>query len=197
MGQAIDVKLFFNFRSPYCYLVSKSLDRVFDDYHTNLIWRPLGGWDGRSSPERAKVKVPLVRQDMARWAKKMGIPLTPPPLETDPSKAGAGSFLAEEKGLLREYITEVMRAEWAEGLNIGEENVLFDVCEKIGLDQKEFSNAIIAEENHQRLADVKKEADELGVIGVPTFVIEDQIFWGNDRVDFVVDHLNDLRLKKV
>ena len=57
------VKVFFNFRSPYCYLVSHSLFERLAAYDVALEWRSLGGWDGRSSPDRAKVKVPLTRQD--------------------------------------------------------------------------------------------------------------------------------------
>ena len=40
---------------------------LVDDYHVNFVWKPLAGWNGRSAPERAKVKIPLTRQDVARW----------------------------------------------------------------------------------------------------------------------------------
>lgn len=79
MNTPVDVTIYFNFRSPYCYLASKKLWPIFDDYNTNLIWRPVGGWDLRSSPDRAKSKMPLARQDMARFARRMGIPVSPPP----------------------------------------------------------------------------------------------------------------------
>lgn len=197
MSEAVDVTVFFNFRSPYCYLASKNMWAIFDDYHTNLIWRPLGGWDGRSNPERAKVKVPLTRQDVGRWTRRMGIPMNPPPLTTDPTKAGAGSFLAEEKGVLREYIVEVMRAEWANGLDIGEEEVLLNVGESIGLDRTELAEAIVLESNVNQLEENKKEADGLGIFGVPSFIIGEEKFWGNDRIDFAVEHLNELRLRRV
>ena len=197
MVEPIAIKLFFNFRSPYCYLASKSLWSLFDDYHTQMIWRPFGGWDGRSNPDRAKIKVPLTRQDVGRWARRMGIPLNPPPITTDPTKAGAGSMLAEEKGVLRDYIIEMMRAEWSEGLDIGEDTVLLNVGEKVGLDRKELADAIVSETYMKRLSDNKQEADDLGVIGVPTFVIGDQIFWGNDRIDFVHEYLTEQRLKKI
>ena len=197
MVEPVDVKVFFNFRSPYCYLASKSLWKIIDDYHTNLVWRPFGGWDGRSDPERAKIKITLTRQDVARWAKKMGIPYNPPPVTTDPTKAGAGSLLAEEKGLLRKYMTEMMRAEWAEGLDIGQDDVLLNVGEAVGLDRKELAEAIESQDNLDRLAEHKKEADSLGIIGVPSFVIGEDIFWGNDRLEFVHDHLRELRLRRL
>ena len=44
------IKLFFNFRSPYCYLASKRMFRLVDEYHARFEWRVLGGWDGRSPP---------------------------------------------------------------------------------------------------------------------------------------------------
>ncbi len=197
MVEPVDVKVFFNFRSPYCYLASKSLWKIIDDYHANLVWMPLGGWDGRSAPERAKIKITLTRQDVARWARKMGIPFNPPPVTTDPTKAGAGSLLAEEKGLLRKYMTEMMRAEWAEGLDIGQDDVLLNVGEAVGLDRKELAEAIESQDNLDRLAEHKKEADSLGIIGVPSFVIGEDIFWGNDRLEFVHDHLRELRLSRL
>jgi 2-hydroxychromene-2-carboxylate isomerase len=197
MVEPVEIKVFFNFRSPYCYLVSKALWEIFDDYHTSLIWRPLGGWDGRSAPERAKIKITLTRQDVARWARKMGIPFNPPPVTTDPTKAGAGSLLAEEKGVLRKYMTEMMRAEWAEGLDIGQDDVLLNVGEAVGLDRKELAEAIVSQDYLDRLAEHKKEADSQGIFGVPTIIIGEDIFWGNDRLEFVHDHLRELRLSRL
>jgi 2-hydroxychromene-2-carboxylate isomerase len=189
--------LYFNFRSPYCYIASKTLFRIYDDFHANLVWRPLGGWSGRSSPERAKVKVPLTRQDVRRITAKMGIPMNPPPISTDPTIAGAGSLLAEKEGLLREWIVEVMRAEWADGLDIGDEQVLLDVGERIGLDCEALRSAFTDAGYLKQLEDNWSEAQELGLIGVPSFRIGDELFWGSDRIEYVIDHLNALRLRSI
>ena len=197
MTTPIDVKLYFNFRSPYCYIASKTLFQVFDEFHTNLVWRPLGGWTGRSSPDRAKVKVPLTRQDVARITKKMGIPMNPPPMTTEPTKAGAGSLLAEQKGVLRPYLVEMMRAEWAYGLDIGDTDVILSVGDKVGLDRAELTKAIDSPANLAQLEKNWKEAQTLGVIGVPTFVIGENIFWGSDRIEYVLDHLRELRLSRL
>ena len=197
MTTPIDVKLYFNFRSPYCYIASKTLFQVFDEFHTNLIWRPLGGWTGRSSPDRAKVKVPLTRQDVARITKKMGIPMNPPPMTTEPTKAGAGSLLAEQKGVLRPYLVEMMRAEWAYGLDIGDTDVILSVGDKVGLDRAELTQAIGSPANLAQLEKNWEEAQTLGVIGVPTFVIGENIFWGSDRIEYVLDHLRELRLSRL
>jgi 2-hydroxychromene-2-carboxylate isomerase len=197
MSEPVDVKLFFNFRSPYCYIASKTLFRIFDDFHANLVWRPLGGWSGRSSPERAKVKVPLTRQDVRRITAKMGIPMKPPPLTTDPTRAGAASLLAQERDLLRPWIVEVMRAEWAGGLDIGDEKVLLDVGAKVGLDAVELQQAFSDEGKLSQLDKNWEEAQELGLIGVPSFQVGDELFWGSDRIQYVVDHLTELRLSRM
>ncbi|MEW8657515.1 MAG: 2-hydroxychromene-2-carboxylate isomerase [Candidatus Thiodiazotropha endolucinida] len=189
-----DIYLYFNFRSPYCYLASKTMWRIFDEYRTNLIWRPLGGWDGRSPPDVAVKKLPIARQDMARFARRLGIPVNPPPKTTDPTLAGAGSLLAEEKGLLRPYIVEVMRKEWAEGQDIGVIDVLLDVGSEIGLDREALAEAAQDPARQAVLTHNWEEAEEKGAIGVPTFICEDEIFWGQDRIDFVLEYLRERRL---
>lgn len=197
MTQSADVYLFFNFRSPYCYLASKRMFRIFDEYRSNMLWRPLGGYGGRSPPDRARVKMPIARQDVARWARRMGIPLNPPPRDTDPTAAGAVSLLAEKRGLLRPYIVEMMRAEWAKGEDIGKPEVIVSVGTAIGLEKRELEQAVDDPGLRSRLDANWDEAQQKGVIGVPSFVIDDQVFWGQDRIDFVEEHLCELRLSRL
>lgn len=192
----LDVVFYFNFRSPYCYLASNTVWDVLDAEDVNLIWKPLGGWAGRSDPERAKIKIPLVRQDIKRWAQKLGIPMVPPPITTDPTRAGAVSVLAENEGKLKDYIIAVMNAEWAEGRDIGDLEVLCDVCAGLGM---EASAVIDAARNPDNLAILDRNAEDAkntGVFGVPTFVIGEDMFWGNDRIEFVRDHLQEQRIKQ-
>lgn len=197
MTEPVEVTVYFNFRSPYCYLASKSLFEIFDEFHAELLWRPLGGWAGRSPPERAQKKRPIARQDVARFARRMGIPLNPPPGDTDPTRAGAASLLAESRGVLRPYVVEVMRAEWAEGRDIGDLEVLADVAARIGLDPAAVRDAADNPRNHEQLEANWAEADRRGAFGVPTFVVGEAIFWGQDRMEFVREHLRELRLARL
>ena len=193
MSDPIDVTLYFNFRSPYCYLASKKMFALEDEHGARFVWRPLGGWAGRSPPERAKYKIPIVRQDIARWCRRMNIPYKPPPITTDPTIAAAGSLLAESKGCLREYIVAVMAKEWADGEDIGDPEVLLAVGESVGLDRAELKQTIESEKVLATLEKNHEEASERGAFGVPTFIVGDQIFWGQDRIDFVAEHLDELR----
>ena len=190
------VKIFFNFRSPYCYLASHSLFERLTAFDSELVWRSLGGWDGRSPPERAKVKVPLTRQDVARWCRRMQVPFNPPPIATDPTPAALVAFAAESAGLLPRYVKRVMWREWADGQDIGQVQVLEGVADDIGLERAAVQAALDDFALLARLEENRQEAESLGVIGVPSFVVGDQIFWGNDRVDFLEEHLSALGLRK-
>ena len=190
------VRIFFNFRSPYCYLVSHRLFARLAAFDIDVVWRSLGGWDGRSPPERAKVKVPLTRQDVARWCRRMQVPFNPPPISTDPTPAALVAFAAEDANLLGRYVERVMWREWAEGQDIGRTEVLDGVALDIGLPVTAVRAALDDFRLLARLQENWQEAESLGVIGVPSFVVGDQIFWGNDRVDFLEDHLSELGCRK-
>ncbi|MEM7469019.1 MAG: DsbA family protein [Pseudomonadota bacterium] len=187
------IKIFFNFRSPYCYLLSQSLFEDLAKHDIDLQWYSLAGWDGRSPPERANVKVPLTRQDVARWCKRLNIPFNPPPITTDPTPAAMLSLFAEARGCLAPYVKRVMWSEWAEGKDIGQTQVLMDIAKEVGLEVSAAQVALEDGENTQRLEENWTHAQSIGVIGVPSFVIGEEIFWGNDRFDFVLEHLADLK----
>lgn len=190
----IDVKVYFNFRSPYCYLASKRMFDVLSASDIRVVWRPLGGWTGRSPPERAAYKLPIVRQDVARWCKRMNVPFVPPPKDTDPTRAAIGSFLAEEMGLLSTYVVEVMREEWEFGQDIGKDDALLRAGLRAGLPTDRFAEAIDSPANRAALGECEAQASADGVFGVPTFVVGTEVFWGNDRLDFLAEHLDGLRL---
>ncbi|MDD3651466.1 2-hydroxychromene-2-carboxylate isomerase [Immundisolibacter sp.] len=197
MSTPVTVSVFFNFRSPYCYLASKTMFDVLGRFDCDVLWRPLGGWDGRSSPERARGKLPIARQDVRRWCRRMGIAFTPPPLTTDPTRAGAGSLLAEQQGRLREYVQEVMHAEWGEGRDIGDLNVLREAGRRAGLDPDALTRAVDDPALLSRLAEHWQQAQAVGVFGVPSFVVGEEVFWGNDRLDFLAEHLTELGAVRV
>ena len=188
----VEVLTFFNYRSPYCYLASKTMWQIEDHHPGRLVFKPLGGWSGRSPPERVKHKLPITRQDVRRWTKRMKIPFVPPPVTTDPTKAAMGATLAIEHGRIRDYTVAVMDKEWAEGKDIGQPEVLLEVARSIGLDANAFTTALESPERQAMLDTNAELAKEKGIFGVPTFLIGEEIFWGQDRIDFVVEHIDEL-----
>ena len=126
----------------------------------------------------------------------MQVPFNPPPISTDPTPAALVAFAAEDAGLLRHYVQRVMWREWADGQDIGRTEVLEGVATDIGLPIKAVAGALDDFTLLARLQENWQEASALGVIGVPCFVVGDQVFWGNDRIDFLEEHLTELGLRK-
>ena len=89
-----------------------------------------------------------------------------------------------------------MWREWAEGQDIGQTEVLEGVASDIGLPPAAVRSALDDATLLARLQANWQEAEAAGVIGVPSFVVGDQIFWGNDRLDFLEEHLTELGLRK-
>ena len=190
----IDIKVYFNFRSPYCYLASKRMFDVIVAPDIQIIWCPLGGWNGRSAPDRVAYKLPIVRQDVARWCRRLEIPFVPPPIETEPTNAALGSLLAERDGRLPEYIFEVMREEWEFGQNIGLIEPLLRAAKRAGVDSDQLLQALTDENGIAKLHEFEESAKTDGAFGVPTFVVGKEVFWGNDRLDFLAEHIASLRV---
>ena len=189
----IEIKVYFNFRSPYCYLASKRMFDVICAPDIKIIWCPLGGWNGRSAPDRVAYKLPIVRQDVARWCRRMNIPFVPPPPETEPTNAALGSLLAERLGLLQEYVVEVMREEWEFGQNIGLVESLVKAAKRAGIESDQLQQALDDKNGLAKLREFEESATVDGAFGVPTFVVGKEVFWGNDRLDFLAEHIASLR----
>lgn len=128
--------------------------------------------------------------ELRRWRDFLGIPLTvEPKFFPVPAEGPATAVLAilERHGtdVALDVAGDVMRAIWAEERNVGDAATLVELLTKRGLD----ATALLA---HARSAEVaaryiqnSQEAIARGVFGSPTFVYQDELFWGQDRLDFL------------
>ena len=89
-----------------------------------------------------------------------------------------------------------MRAEWAQGRDIGDEQVLLDVGSSVGLDKDQLLASFSDSGKLAQLDANWEEAQDMGLIGVPSFQVGEELFWGSDRIEYVVDHLRSLRLSR-
>ena len=128
--------------------------------------------------------------ELRRWRDSLGIPLTvEPKFFPVPAEAPATAVLAvlERHGTdaALDVAGDLMRAIWAEERNLAEAATLVELLTKRGLD----ATALLA---HARSAEVaaryiqhSQEAIARGVFGSPTYVYQDELFWGQDRLDFL------------
>ena len=90
---------------------------------------------------------------------------------------------AASEGWLPDFCLAVFRANFAEDREIGDPEEVLDILDSLGLPGRELVERAGTPENKLRLRDQTEKARELGIFGAPSFVVEEELFWGNDRLE--------------
>ena len=101
-----------------------------------------------------------------------------------------GVLVAEEDNFKSYYIDNIFNSIWQDGLNMNDENVIQKVLKNLNVNPKTFllrsaSSAII-----DSLKKRTNEAYEKGIFGAPSFVSNNKVFWGQDRIEFALNESN-------
>ena len=104
-----------------------------------------------------------------------------------------GAIAAKELGVLKEYVECTMAAMWEKDLNIQDLEVLEKVLDEEGIDHKTILEMIQTKECKDKLIANTSWAVEKGAFGIPTFLIDDQIFFGKDHMDQLEDYINSVK----
>jgi len=193
---AKQLEFLFDYGSPFSYLANIQLPGFAKRNGAAVTYSPilLGAVlkaTGNSSPMTVPAKARYFAVDMRRWAARYDVrlKLNPHPFMSNTISLMRGAVAAEKLGVFAAYHDAIYRAAWAEGLDLGDKAILTGVLQRAGID----SAALIAATER---ADVKddlrrntEDAVSRGAFGAPTFFIGDEMFWGNDRFDFVEEAL--------
>lgn len=187
------LEFFYDFVSPYSYLASERVEELARRTGATLRFRPflLGGVfkaTGNHAPIETVAKGRHMWTDLERWSRRLQVPLRRP--QTFPVAsllALRAACAAERRGALVPYTHAVFRAFWAEGRDIASPEVLAAIVSEAGLEGAALVAA--APEHKQALAEATDEAVRRGAYGAPAFFVGDEMFIGNDRLDFVEEAL--------
>ena len=189
------LELYFDFMSPFAYLAHNRVCELAKRYERDVIYQPIdlpsaklaAGNTGPANRD-IPVKIDYLMTDIHRWAEKLGLPVTFP-ASLDSHKMNAGTFYALQKGCAKEYVREAFALGWGLGGDISSDQTLTKLAETMGWDPDHFvAYASAAKELPEYIASNQKAVGK-GVFGVPTIIIGDQMWWGNDRLDFVEEFL--------
>jgi 2-hydroxychromene-2-carboxylate isomerase len=129
--------------------------------------------------------------ELRRWAERYGVTFrsNPHPFLANTITLMRGAVAAQKEGNFALYHDLVLKAVWAEALDLGDAAVRARLLERTGFTPAAFAAAIEAQEVKDELRRNTEEAVARGVFGAPTIFVGDEMFWGNDRFDFVEETL--------
>lgn len=191
MGMPID--FWFDFSCPYAYLASTQRRQLAAETGSQVTPRPflLGGvfralgqaqnLSTTLSPPKAKHN----RLDLIRWAQWFEVPLTSPFQHPNRTVTALRALLATPVHAREDVIDAFYRLYWVESQNIADETVLRQRLLELKLDADQILASAQSEPIKQKLHEETAEALRIGVFGAPAFVVNGQLFWGQDRLPFV------------
>lgn len=191
------VEFYFDVGSPAAYLAWTQMPRIAAETGATVHDRPmlLGGVfqaTGNRSPMEVPAKSRWMEQDLARHAARYGVPfrLNPHfPINTLMLMRAAVGLQMRQPEKLRPCVDAVMRAIWVDGRDMNEPAEVAAVLQQAGFEPRALLALTQDPAVKERLKAATQEAVARGVFGAPTFFVGDQMFWGQDRLDFVKESL--------
>lgn len=191
------VDFYFDFMSPYSYLAHIRLPELAAKYGYAISYRPIDLKAaklaaGNTGPATVQIpaKLRYAMADFSRWSQRYGAPIafsTAGPPES--ARANKGTFFAIDKGLAQEYVSKLWLATFGSGGALNSDEVLGDVARQLGWSPEEFLGYVQSDAAEQRYAAANEEAQARGVFGAPIMMVGDEMWWGNDRLDFLEEYL--------
>lgn len=186
-----ELEFWFEFGSNYSYLSVMRIEAAAARLQVPIRWKPflLGpifrtlGWD--TSPfVLQKAKGEYVWKDMERACRALGVPWIRP--TTFPRTALLPmrvALVGAEQPWMGAYCRRVMSLNFAEDRDIDAPDVVADVLEQLGLPARQIIDEARSEPNKLKLREQTEAARARGIFGAPTFLVGDEMYWGNDRLD--------------
>jgi len=203
--------VYFDYRSPFPFLAIDPVAALARRHGVDVRWTPirlpeLSSYRDRPMGHGFPKRNAYVARDLARWAVRRGLTIRPPSLLTtaastpdsptlgrdhpmDTERLLRGALVARRRGRFDAYHRAAYETLWSSGVDDALESALARAIEATGESRATFERALESREVAEELARETAAADERGVFGVPTFFVGDEMFWGQDRLDFVEEAL--------
>ena len=188
------IDYYFATPSPWAYLATPRIIELKNKYGLEINWKPADLMEIFAVHGVANVKdrpkpVQLNRlTELERWSKFLKMPLTVQPkyFPVDPTLSHRVIILAQKNNIdVNNLIFAFQKAVWADEKDISDEDIIIEICKNNNFD----SNSIIEDANSEDIISEYKnnteEALSRNVWGSPTFIYNNELFWGQDRIHFL------------
>ena len=182
---------YFDIISPYAYIAYKKILKI-----KNINFKPkpifLGGLHnlvGITAPAFNKFKMKNMQNDCELVAKKNNISFkwnSKFPINSLNIMRG---YLCVKDNKKEEYLNNFFEAYWKEDLDLSNEENIKMLLKNLKIDEHDFFNLIKNQDTKDKLKQFTQEAFEKEVFGAPTFIVNNKIFWGQDRLEYALDEI--------
>lgn len=191
------VEFYFDVGSPAAYIAWTQLPGIAQQAGARIEYRPmlLGGVfqaTGNHSPMTVPAKGRYMMADLERFAQRCGAAFSHNPffpINTLTLMRAAIGLQMREPGRMVPYVDAVFRAVWVDGRDLNNPAVVAEALQSAGFDPQALLALAADPEVKERLKAATQDAVARGVFGAPTFFVDGHMFWGQDRLDFVKEHL--------
>ena len=186
------LEFFYDYVSPYSYLADSQVGKIGG---SNLVYRPmfLGAVmqaTGNKPPGSLEVKAKYLRKDIIRWVSHYGIVYKwNPNFPQNTLKALRLAVVAQRDGVFDKVHSALFAAMFVHEADLNDDKVLADIMNAAGMDESGTFARIADQSIKDELKANTDEAIRRGAFGAPTFFVGEEIFFGNDRFDFIKEAL--------
>jgi 2-hydroxychromene-2-carboxylate isomerase len=193
------LEFYFDVGSPAAYLAYTQLPTIAAETGATIIWQPmlLGGVfqaTGNSSPAAVPAKGKYMFGDLERFARRYGVPFRHNPhfpINTLMLMRGAVGLQLRQDERFGRYLKAVFEAIWVNGKNLNDLAETGAVLHAAGFDAAAILALVSQQDVKDRLKVLTQRAVGRGIFGAPTMFVGEQMFWGQDRLEFVREALKD------
>nr|ART38659.1 G518 [uncultured bacterium] len=190
------IDFYFDFISPFSYLAQAKLPDLARRTGCVIEYWPIdipeakiaAGNYGPSNREVAP-KIKVLMADLERWAARYEVPLTFP-ASFACADWNCAALYARSQDQAEAFVTAAYHRIWGLGIDPRDQNELRGCAEDVGLDADALCEFVASPAGQGEYRKVRTQAYQRGVFGAPMMFVDDQIFWGNDRLDFLESYLH-------
>jgi 2-hydroxychromene-2-carboxylate isomerase len=189
------IDFYFDVISPYSYLAHKKIQKIRENQKTIFIYKPilLGGLHnlaGINAPAFNKYKMKNMQSDCELVSKKNDVSFTWNSKFPINSLSIMRGYLSINDNQKEKYLDVFFNAYWRDNLDLSSEQEFSKLLDTLEIDNNIFFDKIKQQSIKDDLKKLTSDAFEKEVFGAPTFIVNNKIFWGQDRLEYALEELN-------
>ena len=190
------IDFYFDIISPYSYIAHKKIQKINKTNKTKFNYKPilLGGLHNLAeitAPAFNKYKIKNMKSDCELVAKKNNIDFKWNINFPINSLSLMRGYLCVQENQKENYLKIFFDAYWKDNLDLSVRKNIEELLSILNIDSKKFFDEIKNQSIKDNLKNLTNEAFKKEAFGAPTFIVNNKIFWGQDRLEYALDELKD------